>query len=70
MPQIQGDFNTVSMANEELPPPVPPKNVNWKQNVASFTRSGDDECCGWQKHCQTVELSVPALPPKPINNNS
>ena len=68
VPQIRGSSNAVSMANEELPPPVPPKNVNnWKQNVTSFTHFGGDECSGQQKHCQTVELSVPSLPRKPIN---
>ena len=54
------------MANEELPPPVPPKDVNWKQ---SATPSGGDEYCVQQKHCQVMEFAVPALPPKPIAIN-
>ena len=64
-PQVQGSFDTVSVVNEELPPPVPPKDVEWKpESGTPFARSGDDD-----KHFQTMEPAAPALPPKPINKN-
>ena len=59
---VPQSFNAVPVVNEELPPPVPPKNVKWKpESGTSFARSGGDQ------HFQTMEPAAPALPPKPIN---
>ena len=60
--------NIVSMAIEELPPPIPPKNVGLKEIGTPLTRPDDDVRCEKQRQFQaTQEPTSPALPPKPKN---
>ena len=58
----------MSVAIEELPPPIPPKNIDLKESGTLLTRPDDDIRCEKQRQFHaTQEPTAPALPPKPKN---
>ena len=58
------NHNMASMDIEELPPPIPPKKVNWKENDATC-RQPDDNDVKKEQFQAMQEPAAPALPPKP-----
>ena len=64
-PQQPNNKIMVSVATEELPPPIPPKTI---EIGTPLTRPDDDDDDGCEKQKQfhiIQEPTAPALPPKP-----
>ena len=66
--QPNNKINMVSVAIEELPPPIPPKNIDLKEIGTPLTRPDDDDRCEKQRQfhaSQEPTAPCPVLPPKP-----